>query len=535
VSIRSKRRRARDDDTPAKTSGAPIAKVVTLERLLTSPKAFGLTRATSIQRAVCRIVQGLPLDDLCEADDELAEVLERTCGPAGAASCVALLPTTQPLEVYCLCGIRTAKSLICAAIALRAALTVDLDMLLPGEEACVSVVSIKLSKAKIIMRHLKGALRGALRPLLARKPTESTIWIRRPQDHRVVRIEIAAGANAGGSLVGDWSAGAIFDEWTRMNGEADLSVINFDDMRKAVLGRLLPGAQLVGVGSPWAPRGPAYETVQAYWGKPSERIVVLRPPAKAMNPAYWTEQRITELRLSPKGEWVYRTDYLGEFADPESAFFATAELESVIRRSPVHAARDGKSQYFAAMDPAARRNAWTLVIGARIYNDDGTYKIVVAFARQWLPRAGVPLKPEVVMKDIKAECARYGVREVFTDQWSSDAIAALGRHEKLTVTVHAMTTAEIVHCYDALRLRVLEGPKAIELHGDPYLRGDLLAVRKVVTNQAVRIALPITSDGRHADYAPPTALLCEMASSSPAWIHAMTRAKARGEGVGSAA
>lgn len=502
---------------------------LSLERLLTSAAGIGLTKATTCQRALCRIADGVPFDDLLELDPELREVLERTLGPPEeGVSRLELLPKLQPLELYILCGIRTAKSLICAAIALKAALTVDCSMLLPGEEPCVSVISLTLKKAKIIMRHLKGALRGPLKALLAQKPNASTIWIRRPQDGRIVRIEIAAGASAGGSLVGDWSAGAIFDEFPRMNGEEDGSAINFDDMRRAVLGRLLPGAQLVGVGSPWAPRGPAFEIVQEHWGKPTDRLVVLRPPSKAMNPAYWTEKTIAALRASPKGEWIYRTDYLGEFADPESAFFAIKELEAVMRKAPPQVPRNKGLQYFAAMDPATRRNAWTLVIGGREYKPDGTMRIVVAVARQWLPKAGAPLQPEVVLAEIKKECERYGVREVHTDGWSSDALAALGRHEKLTVTAHQLTTADTVKLFDSLRMRVLGGLDAIELPPDPYVRGDLLAVRKIVTNQAMRMGLPVTSDGRHTDYAPPMALLNEIATTAASWIHAMKKLREEG-------
>jgi len=500
---------------------------ITLERLVTSGNAFGLTEATLCQRAVCRIADGLPYADLLEqspshvGEPELRPSLERAFGLEAGAELPLAHVGIKPLELYILSGIRTAKSLMCAGIALRSALTVDLSNLRPWEEPCVSVLSITLRKAKIIMRHLKGPLlaRPPLRRLLAKKPNETTIWIRRPHDGRVVRIEIAAGAAAGGSLVGDWSAGAIFDEFTRMNGEDEGSAINFDDSRKAVLGRLLPGAQLVGVGSPWAPRGPAYEIVQTHWGKPSSRIVVLRPPARAMNPVYWTDERIAELRSSPKGEWVFRTDFLGEFADPESAFFALAELEAVARTSPVHAPRAPGLSYFAAMDPATRRNAWTLVIGGREFLPNGSFRLVVAYARQWMPRPGAPLVPELVMDDIKADLGKYGLSEVHTDQWSADTIAAIGRMKGFTVTEVQVSAADDVRMFDALRLHV-QG-KTIELHPDPYVKGDLLAVRKVVTNRSMKMVLPITSDGRHCDFAPPTRLLCELASSAPSWLHAM--------------
>jgi hypothetical protein len=51
-----------------------------------------------------------------------------------------------------------------------------------------------------------------------------------------------------------------------MAGQED-GVVNLDDARSAVLGRILPGSQLLYIGSPWAPFGPVYSMVQEFWGK----------------------------------------------------------------------------------------------------------------------------------------------------------------------------------------------------------------------------------------------------------------------------
>ena len=50
---------------------------IPLERLLMSPAAFGLTTASPLQRAVCRIIDGLPLGDLASCAEVRAAV-ERT-------------------------------------------------------------------------------------------------------------------------------------------------------------------------------------------------------------------------------------------------------------------------------------------------------------------------------------------------------------------------------------------------------------------------------------------------------------------------
>lgn len=505
----------------------------TLEQILTSERCFGLVKATPLQRLLCRAIDGLPFDDLVEANPELLEAfeggaspLDRTFGLGGAAR----LPGKSPLEIYLLTGIRTGKSLLCAAIAFQCGMQTDLSILQPWEEPVVSVVSISKKKARIIMRHLVGPMlaRPHLRALLPREPTTETIWIRRPHDGRIVRIEVAAGARAGGALVGDWSAGVLFDEFPRMLGEEDGSVINFDENRNAVIGRILPGGHLVGVGSPWAPRGPAFEIVKNHYGAPSEDVVVLRPPARLMHPAYWTDAKIDRLRKSPKGEHVYTTDYLGEFADKASNFFGWKDLQAVTRigigeLEPVEGAA-----HFAAMDPAMQRNAWTLVIARREYDAGGAVKVVIVFAKQWVPSRDGTLNPDVVLAEIKAACARYGVWEVWTDRWKFEDLERRGSKLGLTVSCYGLAGNDNVEIFEALKVRVLT--KGIEFPDDPEIRTDLLGVRRIVTNRSARMEYPFTTDGRHCDYAPAIAVVNALAAAGTSWLDAMDALERRGKG-----
>lgn len=512
---------------------------LTLERILTSPRCFGLVTATPIQRVLCRAFDGLPFDDLLEAHPELAEridgitLLERTFGPGG----LERLPNEKPREIYLITGIRTGKSLLLAAIAFQCAMTADLASLQPWEEATVPILSLTLKKARIILRHLKGPLlsRPHLRALLPREPTGSCLWVRRPHDGRIVRVEIAAGARAGGALVGDWVCGVLFDEFPRMTGEEDGSIINFDESRNAVVARIREGGMLAAVGSPHAPRGPAYEVVKKHFGNPSRALIVARPPARAMHPDYWTDAKIEELLRSPKGRHIYQTDYLGEFADPESNFFSTAELEAVTRKrevneegelDPLELPYKNDCQHFAAMDPAMMRNAWTFVIARREYREDGSSKVVVVFAKQWVPGRIGPLNPEVVIAEIKAICVKYHLWEVFTDRWKSDELQSIGEKAGLTFTVYGLAGQDNVNLFDSLKLRVLTG--GLELPDDPEIRTDLLAVRRVVRNRSIGMDFPFTNDGRHCDYAPSIAVVNQLAAQSSSWTDAMGKLADRG-------
>ena len=466
---------------------------LTLEQLFTSRAGFAVP-ASPVQRAICRIADGLPLGSLAANADVRAAIGD-----------VNALPNERPAEMLLLSGIRTGKSLLAAALAVRASQTCDVSKLGPGETARVSVLSLRLDLADVILQHLAGHIlaRPALRALLVGDPTADTVVLRHPSG-RPVEIKVVAGAKAGASLVARWSAGAIFDEAPRMNGAED-GVVNFDDARRAVLGRLLPGAQLCAIGSPWAPFGPVYDMVQEAWGRPSAALVVVRAPAPAMNPAWWTPARVEALRV--KDPIAYRTDVLGDFADPESSLFGADELTKASREAPLELPPERGVTYVAAMDPATRSNAWTLAIVKRC---SAPLRYVVAVARQWMPQKGMPLSPSAVLDELAAVCRAYGVKRVRTDGWSADAIADLASERRLHIEPQTLSAPAKVELYENLRTHVAQG--ALELPPMPEVRADLLSVRKRVTQAGIAIVLPRTSDGRHADFAPAIASAVDDAS-----------------------
>ena len=279
-----------------------------LEELLVSPDGFGLVEATPGQRAIARIVEGAPLGELAK-DENVWRVVG--CDPA-------LLPKGKPTEVYLVSAIRTAKSMLAAANALHASQSVDLSKLAPGEIPRVSILSLTIDTARVVRDHLAGTLqaRPALRHLLLEEPTAESVMVRHPSG-RPVEIRVVAGARAGGSLVARWSLGVVLDEAPRMLAADDGSVVNFEHARANAIGRLLPGAQLLAIGSPWTIESPIYKVSKDHFGKPTARKVVLRATGPQLNPTHWTPERCEDLRVNDPR--VYATDVAGEFISAEHA------------------------------------------------------------------------------------------------------------------------------------------------------------------------------------------------------------------------
>jgi hypothetical protein len=453
-----------------------------LEWLLTHPLAFGLETATDLQRSVCRVAEGQPVT--------MTESVRRGFG-------CDTLPTCAPREIILLGGVRTAKSLLAAAAAIRCSQRVDVSGLRRGEVPRVSIVSLDKDKADVVLTdHLRGTVASSpmLRHLvLDDKPSQNAVLLRHPSG-RPVEVKVVAGKRAGGSLVARWAAGVIFDEAPRMVG-SDEGVVNLDDARTAVQARLLPGSMLLEIGSPWAPFGPVYELFTKHHGSPSDDLVVVKGRGPDLNPVWWTPERCE--RLAKLDSDAYETDVNANFMSPESSLYSNEVLLRCVRSGSPTLAHDPYAAYWAAMDPATRSNAWTLVIATRRGN-----KRVVAFAKQWIGSSANPLSPRAVLEEIAAICREYGIRTVETDQYHIDSLVDLAKLEtvKLALLPRTLTEMQKVEKYISVRTQCIEGQ--VELPADPALLADMRRVKRVVRQGGVSIVLPVTSDGRHCDYAP---------------------------------
>lgn len=470
---------------PVESDAPPLE--ITTEQILTDPDYFGLVTASPVQRALCRVADGLPLGPLATDPAVLA-----------ALGDVSSLPRRRPLEYYVVSGSRVGKTLIAAALALRMALTVDVRGLGPGDEPRIPILSLDKDKAAACYLHLTKNMQA--RPLLrglidheGRNELDSpAVWIKHPSG-KLIQVCVAAGKAAGNAVVSYFLAGVIFDEACKMQG-ADSAVVNFGDSRKSALGRLLPGAQLVAIGSPWAPFGPMYEAVQTHWRKPTASLVVLRARGREMNPSWWTPERIASLPAD-----VLRTEEEAEFADPESSLLSQVEVDAATRAAPLERPFEPGLEYGAAIDPATRGNAWSLALTTRRRGEDGRVRSVVVLTRQWVGSKLVPLSPDAVFADMAPLLHGYGVDSVRSDQWSADALRDIADRHGLSLAIFPAFEREKLERYDALATRLADGE--VELPPDPRVRADLLAVKKKVTASGHTIHLPRTGDGRHCDHA----------------------------------
>jgi len=247
--------------------------------------------------------------------------------------------------------------------------------------------------------------------------------------------------------------------------------------------------------------GPAYELLEQYWENPSRECVAVRATGPMLYPRLWTLERIAR-RAASKDQRDRDVAVLamGEFIAKVTGLLSEAEIRARMRKGGDLPPRFG-TLYVGCIDPALRRNAWTLVVAHREAKD-----LVVDLARQWVPSPGVPLKGKEVLRQIAGIVKPYGIEELNSDQWSSDTLGeraedyGLGFRDCQKDLRGALGQQALQSVVDAVQ------NDALELPDDPDLVKDLLQLKRKATQSGTALFLAPTPDGRHADYVPALAL-----------------------------
>lgn len=461
-----------------------------LESLLTSKQAFGLSSATPLQRAITRAAEGLPLG---LPEDDVKKYF-------GAA------PLMKPNLMVLVCGVRSGKSLMAVCAALYSALTADLSALLSHERARVVIVAPTIANAETTFRLLIGAMQSAplLKRLIVGDPKSDLISIRR-SDARVVDIAVVAAHRGAVALRGTWLAGYVLEETAFFGADATGYVVNAEELYRAAATRLVPNGQGWVISSPMGPQGLLYDLWKIHFGKPAE-ICVVHAPTLAMNNVTVNAKTIEEIRKRDPDAAAREYDAL--WSDADLVLISSIHLDAAEREELEVPWVEGQS-YVAAMDPATRGNAWTLVVASK-YLEKPSQRVV--FAKQWIGSKVKPLDPDDVLRQCAEILQTYELDRCMTDQYSADANKAIALRHALYLIDATSTQADNVDLFTSMATKFSDGE--VEIPKDPFVRNDLLGIRKKVSSR-ISIVLPKTPDGRHCDYAPAIARVLDMGCSDP--------------------
>lgn len=370
----------------------------------------------------------------------------------------------------------------------------------PGDVGVVSFVSVDKAEASARLHTVAAILDAIGEPYgPCPSPAHGIRLKRRPVDFRVHTASISG-------VSGFTSIFICCDEvakWKDRDTGANPASEVLGSIRPTMATQ--PNARIALSSSPMA-------TVDAHYDAFEEGETALQITACA--PTWETNPTISEAdthTLEPNPKTRAR-EYGAQPQDElEESLFASADLSAVTREGPEDVAPEPGHSYVAAMDPATRRNAWTFAISTRRMID-GKLKKSIVLAREWVPAPGAKLSPKATFKEIAEVAKPYGVRLVWTDQWSNDSLAEQARDVGLVLVEEIIGRANKLEMFLDLHDRVLDGD--VDFPPGKHFRRDMLCVKKVTTRNGPHIEF--VSDGdRHADFAAVTGLVLSKHVDAP--------------------
>jgi hypothetical protein len=202
------------------------------------------------------------------------------------------------------------------------------------------------------------------------------------------------------------------------------------------------------------------------------------------------------------------------------SIYAPVVLDGASRKGALAlAARPGWS-YVAAIDPATRGNAWTLVVATV----DERGRRIVVLVHEWRGSKSKPVRSDLAFREmagyddptgrhVPGLLEPYGVKRIWTDAWAFDPLNDHARKAGLILMMHSLTAEAKLLLHEGIARDMAVGLVELPPHAD--LRADLLSVHRVVTPNGRRLVLVVTPDGRHSDFAPSAGLALTQPCAAP--------------------
>jgi hypothetical protein len=320
-------------------------------------------------------------------------------------------PCEKVAELWCVCGRRSGKSRIAAAIAVFIALFIDhRGKLAPGEIGFVLALSASRAQAHVIFQYCLAFIESS--PILRQQIESTTAEEIRLKNNIVIGVH----PNAYRTVRGRTLLALVLDEVSYWRDETSASPDV--EVYRAVLPALATtGGMLVGISSPYRRMGLLHAKHRDCFGQDNPRVLCIAGGTQLFNPTI-DARIIDHARASDPesagAEWdgLFRTDIASLLDD--AVIDAAIDHGRPLELPP----REG-IKYVAFTDASAgRHDAFALCIGHREGSkEDGLF--VADVIRGRLP----PFDPKEVAREYANLAREYRVLKLTGDNYAGEWVA----------------------------------------------------------------------------------------------------------------
>lgn len=366
------------------------------------------------------------------------------------------LPVQQVQECWLVCGRRGGKSFIVALIAVFLACFKDYRPYLgPGERGVLMIIATDRKQARVIMRYILALIEQVpmLKHMVVRQDSESLDL------DNMVSIEITTASYR--TIRGYTVISALCDEISFWRSEDSANPA--DEILAALRPAMstIPGALLIGLGTPYKRSGPLYDSYKKHYGQDSS-VLVIQADTRMMNPTVSQSVIDRAMELDPIAA---SAEYLAQFRSDVGTFLDSDLIERAIEPGRRERAPVKNISYTAFCDPSGgAHDSFTLAIG----HQEGE-RSVLDVCRGIKP----PFSPESVVKEYAALLKSYRLSSVVGDrysgEWVVEAFSKEGIHYR-----HAESTKS--ECY--LESLPLFSQGVVDLLDVPVLTTELMQLER---------------------------------------------------------
>jgi hypothetical protein len=387
------------------------------------------------------------------------------------------------------CGRDSGKTELGAGIALFKMLSVDVSKCGPGDVPRAFIVAPDVDTAKLTLERAVARVEASddLRPLLVGAPTADGFLMRRP-DGRPVRFEVRAAARGGRTIRGRSIVCLILDEAALFFGDG--YAVNDREIVKAATPRMLPGALVLLLSTPWAAEGLFYENHEKNHGQPVTAIAAHASTLvmRDNDPELVQRVALEEAEDPDNAAREYRAEFLPTGA---SVFFDDARVTAAQEHTwIVELATAAKA---AGADIGLVQDSSALAVVAR---DGDRYELVES--AEMRPEKGKPLKLSQVIATFAATLKRHALSTLSADGHVREPAREHAAEHKIKIAPAPEGNAAKFDSYVHARKLLADGK--LKLPRSPRLVAQLRAVRSVpLPGGAWRISTPRSKALGHCD------------------------------------
>lgn len=220
------------------------------------------------------------------------------------------------------------------------------------------------------------------------------------------------------------------------------------------------------------------------------RLVLHTTTAASTNPLINDTWLREELNKDPR---AFERECLAKFQDSLSGFLSSVMIEKARDIGKTFRPPDPKNFYVGAIDPAFKRDAF----GFTICHADPSLGIVQDYVERWHDPYGQPLDPGVVIPHIAAKLQEYGMRSVYSDQYTIETLQYIALQHGFGIEEVTFSSGSKAEIYANLQQLLNQG--RLLLLDDQETINELKTIEKKNTQGGqVRISAP---EGQYDDMA----------------------------------